>query len=1018
MPDYRGSPARETAALTGLYGTKDVNERQRQLAEDLSGIFRGDVRTEPLMLSAYASDASIFQAQPLAVARPIDRDDVIALAKYAAETGTPLVARGAGTGVAGAAIGEGLIVDFACHMNNVESIGAETVRVQPGVVRDRLNQILRAHGRYFPPDPSNTAVTTVGGMLAVDAAGSHSIRVGSTRDHVASIETVLADGTLVEFCDESLSPTQLEAASTPENGREAQPVTIGNGSAESRKRSIVERIASLLIENRELIRRKQPPLIRNAAGYYLRGLLSGSKLSVPRLLVGSEGTLGLFTAATLHTSPLPPHRAVALLLFGDLESAIKAVQEVGELEPSACDLIDRRLLSLAREADPRFEQLIASTAEAALIVEQIGFSESQCRDRIQMVIRAVRALNVNAVVPYQAHAIEDVEFLWTLPGKVVPLLTRLKGETRPTPIVEDIAVPPATLLEFLRAAQKVFQSHEVTASLYAHAAAGQLHLRPFLAPPSPADGPKLEALARDLYAAVFAVGGTISGEHGDGMSRSPFLRSEYGQLYRVFEEIKEIFDPKHVLNPGKIVSDDVRLPRDYIRPTNIGLSEPVPLQLRWTEQELLSEVLSCNACGLCKTQSPGSRMCPFFRIESREEASPRSKANVLRDYLTGRLDPREWTSESMKSMSDLCFNCKQCQLECPSNVNIPQMMIEAKAAQVEAHGLQRADWILSRAHSYGWLGSTASLAMNWAIANPTARWCIEHLVGISRRRKLPLFARRSFLSTVRRGADKPDKSRRGRPTVVYFVGDYVNFHDPQLGRALLAVLAHNGISVYVPPAQTSSGMAMISAGDLEAARVVADQNVRELAELARDGYPIVCTEPTAALCLKYEYPMILNHPDVDVLAAQVIDAGAYLADLHHNGRLKTDFRPLNLEVAYHTPCHLKALECGTPLADLLSLIPQLRLRKIEKGCSGMAGAYGLTERNFRTSIRIGWDLITAMREPDLDAGVTECSGCKFQMEQGTVTPTVHPLKLLAYAYGLMPEIESKLRPTKRKLVAS
>ena len=455
-----------------------------------------------------------------------------------------------------------------------------------------------------------------------------------------------------------------------------------------------------MVENRDLICRRQPPLIRNAAGYYLRGVLAGSKLSVPRLLVGSEGTLGLFTAATLHTSVLPPHRAVALLLFGDLESAIRAVQEIAEQEPSACDLMDRRLLSLAREADSRFEQLIAPTAEVALIVEQIGFSDAQCRDRIQMVIRAVRALNVNAVVAYQAHTFEDVEFLWTLPGKVVPLLTRLKGQTRPTPIVEDIAVPPAMLLDFLRSAQKVFQSHEVTASLYSHAAAGQLHLRPFLAPPSPAEGPKLEALARDLYAAVFAVGGTVSGEHGDGMSRTAFLRTEYGQLYRVFEEVKEIFDPKHVLNPGKIVGNDVRWPREQIRPTASGLAEPVPLQLRWSEKELLDEALTCNGCGQCKTQSPGSRMCPFFRIESREEASPRSKANVLRDYLTGRLDPREWTSESMKSISDLCFNCKQCQLECPTNVNIPQMMIEAKASQVAAHGITRADWILSRAHSY------------------------------------------------------------------------------------------------------------------------------------------------------------------------------------------------------------------------------------------------------------------------------------------------------------------------------
>lgn len=993
-----------------------MDDQQRRLIEDLSGSFKGELLCDPFTLSMYASDASVFQVSPLAVARPIDRDDVISLARYAADAAIPLIARGAGTGVTGAAIGQGVIVDFSRHMRNVESISGETVRVQPGVVRDQLNRILRPHGRYFPPDPSNTAVTTIGGMLAVDAAGSHSVRVGSTRDHVQSIETVLAGGTVIEFGNESLAqidgPSVAQAVSTADNSAN------GNGHVPISKRTIIGRLAVLLAENRELILQKQPPLIRNCAGYYLRGLISAARLDVPRLLVGSEGTLGLFTATTLDTFPLPSHRAVVLLLFGALESATKAVQKIADQEPSACDLMDRRLLSLAREADPRFEQLISSAAEAALIVEQIGFSDAQCRDRIQMVIRAVHSLNVDAVVAFQAHTADEVDFLWALPGKVVPLLTRIKGHTRPTPIVEDVAVPPAALHEFLVTAQKVFQSHEVTASLYAHAAAGQVHLRPFLPSPSPADGEKLEKLARDIYAAVFAVGGTISGEHGDGMSRSSFLRNEYGDLYRVFERVKEIFDPQNLLNPGKIVGGGTRIPYEHIRPQADGASGLVPLQLRWSAETLLAQATNCNGCGTCKTSAHDARMCPFFRIESREESSPRSKANVLRDYLTGRIDPREWTSETMKSLSDLCFNCKQCQLECPSNVNIPQMMIEAKAAHVAAHGTTRADWILSRAHSWGWLGSTASLAMNWAIANPAARWCIEKLVGISRRRKLPLFARRSFMGSVRRELFKLPRKTGLHQAVVYFVGDYANWHDPDLGRALIAVLTHNGVPVHVPPGQTSSGMAMICAGDLESARFVAEQNVRALAELAREGYSIICTEPTAALCLRHEYPMVLNHPDVEVIASRVIDAGAYLEELHHQGKFKTDFRPLDLDVAYHTPCHLKALECGSPLANLLSLIPQLRLHRIEEGCSGMAGAYGLTERNFRTSIRIGWGLITRMRDPDLNLGATECSGCKFQMEQGTDIPTVHPIKLLAYAYGLMPEIGQKLQPTKRKLVAS
>ncbi|MGE3313966.1 MAG: anaerobic glycerol-3-phosphate dehydrogenase subunit C [Planctomycetaceae bacterium] len=979
------------------------------MTEDLAGLLKGELRSDPIAVSMYSSDASIYQVEPLGVAFPKDRDDVVTLARYSSERKIPLIARGAGTGVAGQSIGAGLIVDFSRHMRQVVSIGEDTVRVEPGIVRDQLNNALAATGRYFPPDPSNTAVSTIGGMLAVDAAGSHSVRVGSTRDHVERIETVLADGSVVEFGNESLAAETDHVNADGTGDRDA---------ASERKREFTSRLAQLLAGHEGLIQERQPQLVRNCSGYYLRGVLTRRSLHIPRLLVGSEGTLALFTAATLHTAPLPAFRGVVLLLFGQTEPALRSVQSIARQQPSACDLLDRRLLTLAREADPRFEQIISPTAEAALIVEQTGFSDRQIRDRISMVIKAVRDIYPSVYVAYQAYTNDDVEFLWSLPGKVVPMLNRLKGYTRPIPFVEDVAVPPEAIHEFLLRAQKVFQVHEVTASLYSHAAAGQLHLRPFLPAPSPQDGPKLEAIARDLYQVVFSVGGTISGEHGDGLSRTAFIRSQYGPLYRVFQQVKELFDPQNLLNPNKIVSDDPHITQRNIRPAAVPAPQVVDLQLRWEPQDLTRSAASCNGCGTCRTQDADSRMCPFLRIDVREEASPRAKANVMRDYANGILDPREIASPTMKALSDLCFNCKQCQLECPANVDIPQLMIEAKAAYVAANGLFGADWLLSRIHSFGALGSTASMAVNWTIGNPTARWLLEKTLGISRLRKLPLFARRSFLRSASRDLLRLTKNRSGKKPVVYFVSEYANFYDTELARAFVAVLKHNGIPVYAPPGQTGSGMAMITAGDLAAARVVAERNVRELAELAREGLPIICTEPSAAICLKQEYPKLLDHPDVELVASQVIDAGAYLESLHAQGQLRTDFAPLDLDVGYHTPCHLKALQTGTPLWNLMSLIPQLRLHKIEEGCSGMAGAFGLTEENFPTSIRIGWKLISRMRAGDLNIGVTECSSCRIQMEQGATVPTLHPIKLMALSYGLMPEIQKKLTTPLHKLVMS
>ncbi|HUG92793.1 MAG TPA: anaerobic glycerol-3-phosphate dehydrogenase subunit C [Planctomycetaceae bacterium] len=994
-----------------------MDETQRRLIEDLTGLLQGEVRCDPLTVSMYASDGSLYQIPPLGVAWPRDAEDVMLLARYAEEQNLPLIARGAGSGVAGQAIGRGLIVDFSRFMRRIEWIGESTVRVQPGIVLDRLNAVLRKHGRYFPPDPANAAVTTIGGMLAVDAAGSHSVRVGSTRDHVESIEVVLPGGNSFEAANESLEilklpPPALLASTSAARGPDDESASVHV------KRTIVSKLAKLLSDNERLIREKQPPLVRNTSGYYLRGVLARGTLHLPRMLIGSEGTLAVFTAATLHTSPLPRHRAVVLLLFGQLEGAIRTVQQVAKLQPTACDLLDRRLLTLARDADPRFAKLISPAAEAALLVEQKGFSERQVRDRIRMVVKAVHAVNLRAVVACEAYTLEDVDFLWSLPQRVVPLLARLTGETRPLPFVEDVAVPPERLYEFLVQAQKVFQKHEVTASLYAHAAAGQVHMRPFLPAPGEADGSRIEALARDVFQAALAVGGTISGEHGDGLSRTAFIRSQYGPLYRVFQQIKDVFDPHNLLNPGKIISDDPHVTVRDFRPPAAPASQTVSLQLRWSPDEFTHAAARCNGCGTCKTQSPDLRMCPFFRLEPLEEASPRSKANIVRNVACGQLGDDVLASDGMKRLASFCFNCKQCRLECPSNVDIPHLIIEAKAAYVAAHGLSRADWILSRVHSFGALGSTAAPVANRMLASPAARWILEKLLGIARQRKLPRFARRSFLRMMARDASRRPAVAHGEQPVVYFVGEYANYYDTELARAFVAILRHHAIPFVVPRDQTTSGMAMISAGDLEAARDVAEQNVRALAEYAREGFTIVCTEPSAALALKHEYPVLLDHPDVELVASRVVEAGAFLLARHREGRLRTNLTPLDLDAGYHTPCHLKALGSGTALAELLALIPGLRVHRIESGCSGMAGAFGLTSENFRTSIRLGWGLISRMRADDLDIGTTECSSCKMQMEQGTATPTIHPLKLLALSYGLMPEIREKLKPSTRKLLVT
>ncbi len=986
-----------------------MDARQTRLVEDLAGVFRGELACDQISTSLFATDGSLHQITPMAVACPLDSDDLATLVTYAAEQNLPLVARGAGTSVGGEALGSGIVVDFARHMNAIEHVNDQTVRVQPGVVHSVLNRALAKTGRCFAPDPSNSATTTIGSMLALDAAGSHSIRIGSTRDHVISIDAMLASN--ARFTAE-LEPLNQHAADGP------------NGSSE--KREIVSRLATLLADHAELIGEKQPATLpRNRAGYFLRGVLTPTHLNLAKLLVGSEGTLALFTSATLRVTALPAHRGAMLISFGSLEGAVQAVTNIAVDRPSACDLLDRRLLTLARETDTRFERLLPANAEAAILVEHVGFSENEVAGKLTSLAKRLGELTDSGATAFVARTLEELDFLWSLPLRVVPLLNGVRTpSSSPLPFVEDISVPPEALEEFVVRMRRILQRHEVTASLYSHAAVGQLHIRPFLPQPTLHDGPRLEALARDLYHAALSLGGSISGEHGLGLSRTAFLRSQYGELYRVFQQVKHLFDPQHLLNPGKVLSDDPHLTVHHLRPVpmiEVGPASngtPAPqlydLQSNWTAVEMSGEAASCHGCGACRTQEPETRMCPFFRVAPAESRSPRAKANAIRAVFDGRVPTHDLASAEMRQVADLCFNCKQCEDECPNHVDIPRLMIETKAQYLASNGPRTSEWFLSRIHSWGNFLCGISWLVNPILGNSFTRWVLERTFGVAAERRLPPLARRPFLRTARREWTAPPASVRNGQPVVYFVDHFANFHDPELATAFVRILEFNGQQVHVPTRQLPSGMALISMGDLDSARAIAETNIRVLADFAREGSPIVCTEPAAAVCLKYEYPKLVNHPDAAVVADAVVEAGAFLMGLRRNGQLRTEFNKLPLTATYHTPCHLKSLGPSTPLADLCSLIPSFTTLRPEDGCSGLAGTFGLTREHFQESLEIGRDLIERMRADDHQLGLTECSSCRMQMEQRTPTPTLHPLKVLALAYGLMPEIQRRLRPNTRR----
>jgi FAD/FMN-containing dehydrogenase/Fe-S oxidoreductase len=979
----------------------DPPQRER-IRDDLKGIIKGELLFDDLSRVVYSTDASIFEVKPAGVVVPRDEEDVQALVRYAGEHQVPLTARGAGTGVAGESLGAGLIVDLSKHFRGILDVGSETVRVQPGVVYRDLARELARVGRRFAPDPSGTECT-LGGMLANNASGARALRHGYTREHVVSLRAVLDNGDAVDV------------------GRVSRwPAAEG---AQGRLDDIISSVVTLLDQHGRTIETCRPRTPFNRCGYLLHDVLDATSLDLVRLLVGSEGTLALFTEATLRTVPLPGGRGVVLLGFTGLDAALRATGLVAPTGAAACELIDQRLLRLARGSDRDIADLVPATVEALLLVEYEADSPAEARRLARDLAHRLHRLERLAILAHVAEDEEAAQRFWQVREAALPSLYALRGTAQPLAFVEDVGVPPEQLAVYLHRVQEVLQRHETTASYLIHAATGQVHMRPFVEWRGPEDAGRLWALADDVYRIVLELGGTISTQHGTGLARTPWVSRQAGTLFPIFRELKSIFDPRHLFNPGKILGPPTGAPSWPLR--HRAPVSPAPLSaagangatslLHWAAGGVAAETNSCNGCGDCRTEAPARRMCPIFRATRDEAATPRAKANLMRQLLQPDTDPRLLSSDDVRAVADLCVNCKMCARECPARVNVPKLMLEAKAANVAEHGMNLTDWSMARTETFAHLGSAFAPLANALLDNQLARWLLEKLFGLSRRRRLPTFASRTFLRQARRRG-WTRRPRSARPRVAYFVDIFANYNDPLLAEAVVAVLHHNGIEVYVPPRQGGCGMAPLAYGDVETARETIESNLVELADLARDGYPILCSEPTAAVMLRHDSLDLLDDADARLVAAQTVECTAFLWDLYQQGNLRTDFQPLPFAVGHHVPCHLKALGRPPVGPSLLSLIPEMRVHTIDVSCSGMAGTFGLKAENYEASLAAGRPMLEELRRPRVMFGSTECSTCRIQMEDAGAVRTLHPAQYLALAYGYLPELRRRLQQPIRNLV--
>ncbi|HMB04613.1 MAG TPA: FAD-linked oxidase C-terminal domain-containing protein, partial [Isosphaeraceae bacterium] len=900
-----------------------MDERRARIHDDLRGMIEGELLFEPLERAPYAHDASLYEIDPLGVVAPRTEADVVTVVRYAAEHALPIHARGAGTGVAGESLGPGLVIDFSRHLRRVVELGPERVIVQPGVVLDVLNAQLAPLGRRLGPDPFGSDTGTIGGMIGRDAAGPRSLRHGTTGDHVERLRVVFAHGEAAELGRE------------PWPGFDDEPADFKGG--------VVRKLGAVVRRNGDLIARRAPKAPRNRAGYALGRAADPAGIDLARLVVGSEGTLALVTEATLRTVPIPAAQGVVLFPFARIGDAASAVRDCLAASPSICDLFDWRSIRLVRDAVPAVRDWIAEAAESVLVVEFEGERPDEVAGRVRDLADRIARAHRLVADPVEVSRRADAERLLGLRGAVEPLLMRMRGRARPVPFVEDVAVPPEALPDFLHRLQHILKQHDVSWTLDAHAGHGQLHTRPFLDLADPRDVAKLEPLATQVCEAALELGGTISGEHGCGLVRTQFLRRQYGELVQVFRAIKDAFDPQGLLNPGKVIGDDPhRMTRDLRRvPPSLApdVAEPptgpvlLPI-LRWPERGPVEVAATCNGCGACRTQEPTLRMCPTFRALRAEAAAPRAKANLIRQIAAGAIDPKLWGTDQFKANADLCIHCNLCAKECPSGVDVSGLMLEAKAAYVANHGLSPGEWVLARVELWSRLASHVPILCNALLSSRPARWLLERLCGLSRHRRIPKAHRTPFVRRAARLGLAKSRPQAPGPRVVYFVDVYANYFDQELAEAAVAVLRQAEVNVYVPTAQRGSGMPALVAGDVDHARDLALANLRVLGNAVRDGYTVVCSEPTAALMIRQEYLKLTDDLDAELVAQSTMDLGQYLAGLGARGQLPRPRHPLRARVGYHQPCHLRALDVGTPGLDLIRGIPELDVEFIDRGCSG------------------------------------------------------------------------------------
>ena len=1127
------------------------------LRDDLLGLVSGDVRTDDVARQLYSADGSPFEEKPRAVVWPRSAQDVVNVVNYARENGLSIHPRGAGSSAAAGSIGSGIILDFSRHMRRVLHAGDGFIRVQPGAVRERVNDQLRgSRQEFFAPSSGHVPTGTIGSILSVDNLGPRWLRYGAPHESVLELKVVLADGSIQTLRPFKSTPTESQdavsgrarrkflnaalvdanvAAEQNEPGapafdenfaaKLAAAISDPNQKAEFghdfhdgyglrsfrsdfvrdeyflrafgaqaqtlRKFLRVEPWASVLrvIQQYESsLDVEQSAATPSRCGFALRDVVRGG-FDPTRFFTGSEGALGIIVEATLSTFPIPAARGSTILLFDSLDRAVRAVPQVLQFDPTLCDLLDSRVVTLTRDWDARFEIAFPQGSEAALVVELDGDSDENVRRRMDELQRVARE-KLGSFGRWIAYTEEDRNLFRDLLRRSSCARLRVSPTFQTFPYWDDVQTPVEAIPDFLQDVQTLFKKAELVYSVSGCVGTGQISIQPII-PYSVEEERRALALSDDFENLVLRYGGEIGSARGNGRVRTAALVKRFPTLSRAFVAVKDVFDPDNLLNPDCVVSPDMRryaagerAERDVAR----GVNEASPLdddailapeadaalresslhsrsirrrapfveddrravvpedkgenysrrqleyQLSWDPNFILDPVRQCNGCGHCRIRTMETRLCPAFRYDPEEESSCRAKANLLRGAMDGSLSLDKLARDDAVELGMRCLRCHVCARECPAQVDAARLAFRLRAAAVAARGLSVSELCKTRLPITLGVASALAPLTNRALASRLGRRLFELTLGLAVSRRTPRILTRKERRILREKLRAKSSERQslaalgdvsapgiraGKKRATLILDVYERFFDRRLVEATVSVLERNNVDVVALERPNDAGLAAFSLGDYDRAAELVNRNVSILREAARDGSALVAVEPATAACVLKDYPYFRNDDDAKAVYENTTDVVGFLARLDERGEFnRADLRavPGVRAVGYHAPCASLALSgaalpCKTGAQRLLETIPELEVRRIERGCCGFACFSGFTKRRYYESLRLGSRLFLAARRPELDLCLSECSFCNLQFAQALASRAAtvghakaeasHVVKLLAVAYGDM-----------------